>query len=90
MLRGKLSTTNLRGRPADPTNSPTINQSSPDRRTGQEPDGRRGRLPRHVPWRTRWRACQYGHHAYRKKLNLQPMQDVGTMSARKFTSRIHD
>jgi hypothetical protein len=26
----------------------------------------------------------------RKKLNLRPMQDVGTLSVRTFTSRIHD
>jgi hypothetical protein len=29
------------------------------------------------------------HHTYRKVLNLRPMRDGGTMSASKFTSRIH-
>jgi hypothetical protein len=90
MLRGKLSTTNLR---AHPTNSPTINQSSLHRRTGQEPDGRRGGLPRHVRWTSCSHARHYvaeeGHHTYRKMLNLRPMRDGGIMSASKFTSRIH-
>jgi hypothetical protein len=44
---------------ADPTNSPTINQRSPHRRTGQEPDGRRGTLPRHVRWTNRSHASRY-------------------------------
>ena len=30
------------------------------------------------------------HNTYRKILNLRPMQDVGTMSARKFTSSPHE
>jgi hypothetical protein len=30
------------------------------------------------------------HHTYRKIQTLRPMQDVGTMSARKFTSSPHE
>jgi hypothetical protein len=78
----------------DPTNSPTINQSSPHRRTAQEPDGRRGGLPRHVRWTSRSHARRYvaeeGHRTYRKMLNLRPMRDGGIMSACKFTSRTRD
>jgi hypothetical protein len=78
---------------ADPTNSPTINQSSPHRRTGQEPYGRRGASTRHVRWTSRTHARRYvaeeGHHMYRKMLNLRSMQNGGIMSASKFTARIH-
>jgi hypothetical protein len=78
---------------ADPTYSPTINQSSPHRRPRQEPDGRRGRLPRHARWTNRSHVRRYVteemHHTYRKILNLRPMRDGGFMSASKFASRIH-
>lgn len=78
---------------ADPTNSSTINQSSPHRRTGQKPDGRRGGLLRYLRWKSRSHACRYvedeGHHTYRKMLNLRSMRDGRIVSASKFTSRTH-
>jgi hypothetical protein len=78
---------------ADPTNLPTINQSSPHQGMGQEPDGRRGGLPRQVRWTSRSHARRYvaeeGHYSYRKMLNLRPIRNGEIMSTSKFTSRIH-
>jgi hypothetical protein len=78
---------------ADPTYLPTINQSSPHRRTEQESDGRRGGLPRQVRWTSRSHAprcvAEEGHRTYRKMLNLRPMRAGGIMRSNKFTSRIH-
>src|SRR6266700_3259546 len=77
---------------ADPTNSPTINQSSPHRRTGHEPDGRRGGLPATCDGQ----AARTHAATSRKKgiiriarcLICDQMPDGGIMSASKFTSRI--